>query len=124
MTIKNNYLLVVNGKTINVTEEYEDYDPRFCCNGGSYYQPYYKAECPELGEVLYIEDTSCGDFGSRVHARLVKGDETIAEAWYGSMLEDRNWRSTFTEDNMFWIEVGHNLGYKRYLEIPYYDKIS
>ena len=120
MTITRNCNFIVNGKTINVTEEYEDYDPRFCCNGGSYYQPHYKAECPELGETLYIEDTSCGDFGSRVHARLAKGDETIAEAQYGSMIEDENWYSTFTEDNLFWIEVGRNLGYNYCREIPYY----
>lgn len=71
-----------------------DYDPNLCCDGGSYYQPVTEIEFSD-GSVMVIDDTSCGDFGSRIYVSYV--DKT---ANYGSMLdEDQEW-SGFTESDI------------------------
>ena len=82
-------------KITRVKKEREDYDPRFCRNGGSYYQPLVTIACSD-GTTVVIDDRSCGDFGGRFHATVTKG-ATIAEAWWGTMLEDRLWSTNIRE---------------------------
>ena len=61
-------------KIIRVTEvEQNDfYDSRRCHDGGGYSQPHITIEFDD-GISIVIDDTSCGDFGSRVTAWVYMG---------------------------------------------------
>lgn len=67
----------------------EPYDERFCRDGGSYYQPTTTITTTS-GDTVVIEDTSCGDFGTRIYAgiQLAAGDKFCAN--WGSMEPDRS----------------------------------
>lgn len=69
---------------INMFEEYEDYDEALCHNGGSYYQPTWTITFSD-GAVMEIEDSSCGDFGSRIDGSLKIPGKEVLRFNYGSM---------------------------------------
>lgn len=88
---------VIHGITIyrhfDVTVEYAcplgHYDSRTCRNGGGYWQ---FAGAVSIREVtITIQDTSCGDFGSRRKYTVTKSDKTVVveydtmggDGWYG-----------------------------------------
>lgn len=68
---------------------WEDYDERYSHDGGSYYQPVHNVGWFFSGDyyTLTVDDTSCGDFGSRINAQLCIKGRKIASAAYGSMDE-------------------------------------
>lgn len=73
------------GDEILVTESYEEYDAAMSNDGGSYFQPGY--ECVARFGKLSIDDSSCGDFGSRISATIFDADGVeLACANWGSML--------------------------------------
>lgn len=74
------------------------YNVETASNGGGYDQPYIEVWV-EGGCRFIIDDTSCGDFGSRVHARLENADgETIRVANLGDMEPEFNYSSFESED--------------------------
>lgn len=103
------------------TTEWEDYDESKSHNGGSYYQPTHKIVWSDYGRnyTLTIEDTSCGDFGTRIYAQLDKDDCCIAQASYGSMVSqeftDFNWADF---DHATAILIAETIGRSGY-HIPY-----
>lgn len=77
---------------INTRETNEHYDPLRCNNGGGYSQPVITVDFDD-GVSVMIEDTSCGDFGSRIRAAIcINGEEVYTAAW-GSMLGEWEWGS-------------------------------
>lgn len=73
-------------------------------NGGGYSNP---EICVKVGNNLWIvEDTSCGDFGSRIRVTRVDPDaeaellgyglDGARSAYYGTMLDEGDWYSEFT----------------------------
>lgn len=79
---------------MNITElnQNEHYSPETCHNGGGYYQPRIIIEFDD-GISVVIDDTSCGDFGSRIRAAVcMNGEEVYTGAW-GSMLGEWEWGS-------------------------------
>lgn len=97
---------------IEFIEEFEDYDERFSNNGGSYFQPTYSAKL--RNKELVIEDTSCGDFGSRIEVTLFVDNKRVNHAYYGTM-DGVPYETDFTPQNKGWLLVGRYLGYN----IPY-----
>lgn len=96
--IHNEFTISVLGRRISCVEEYEDYDPRFSHDGGSYYQPTFDLSFVLDGSKfsLRIEDTSCGDFGGRFYAELRNAaGEKLAAAQWGELVEPENHYSTF-----------------------------
>lgn len=64
------------------------YNVETASNGGGYDQPYIEVWL-EGDRRFIIDDTSCGDFGSRIHARLESADgETLRVANWGTMNPD------------------------------------
>jgi hypothetical protein len=101
---------IVNSDCVH-TIEWEDYDPRFSRDGGSYYQPTHIIEWSEGRNkfTLTIEDTSCGDFGARVFAQLDKDDCCVAQALYGSLADSRF--TDFSADHMTALKFAESIGY-------------
>ena len=68
---------------------WEDYDVSKSHDGGSYYQPTHAITWNYNGNqyLLTIEDTSCGEIGTRIFAQLDKDDCCVAQAQYGSLME-------------------------------------
>ena len=92
-------------KSIVSHETNEFANPRFANNGGGYSQPEYKVEFSD-GEIFKIQDTSCGDFGSRV---FVEGRGR--RAYYGSMLDEEY--TTFSEEDFAYLRlIYEKLGYR------------
>jgi len=86
-------LSIVNIKESNMNEEF--YDPERSSNWGGYYQPLIEVAFSD-GIQIVIEDTSCGEFGSRIEAYMYDADNNkIAKAIYGSMSSIYNWSSSF-----------------------------
>ncbi len=108
-----NFNTVIN--TIAVISFWGDapeYDVAYSSNGGSYYQPHGGAllHVGEKNVVVEIDDTSCGDFGSRVFVTIecdthkwafafgtmddasINSDEELEEIWLsaGAILGIRN----------------------------------
>ncbi len=79
---------------INISVDENDYDPEFSRDGGSYRQPHTVIEFSD-GSVMEIDDSSCGDFGSRIDVRC--GDRA---AHYGTMLSDQEFWSDFHESDI------------------------
>lgn len=74
------------------------YSPDTANNGGGYDQPYIEVWL-EGNRRFVIDDTSCGDFGSRVHARLENADgESLRVANWGTMEPENNYSGFTTED--------------------------
>lgn len=74
------------------------YSPDTANNGGGYNQPYIEVWL-EGNRRFIIDDTSCGDFGSRVHARLENADgESLRVANWGDMEPEFNYSSFTAED--------------------------
>jgi len=107
--------IVADGELVKVFRSDNDYDSDLCCNGGSYYQPYYCCEIPKRHECLIIDDSSCGDFGTRIRAALYRHGTRVAFAYYGGMLADGQEHSDFDTSfprQRFWIEFAESsLGY-------------
>ena len=94
------------GHIVRVSADILDYNPDFYHDGGSYYQPSFRAYCPRKHEELTIDDSSCGDFGTRIYMSLRKRGNEIACAYYGSMLGEGMEYSTFSEKRLthnFWL---------------------
>lgn len=79
-------------------------NPATANNGGGYSNP---EICVKVGNNLWIvEDTSCGDFGSRIRVTCVNPDAEAElldyglngarSAYYGTMLDEGDWYSEFT----------------------------
>ena len=103
-----------NGETVSVMYDIPDYDPALSCNGGSYYQPTIVSSARD-DEEFVIDDSSCGDFGTRIDVSLFRGGVEIAHAYYGSMLNEGQEYSDFTPGNPqhdFWLRfAAEQLGY-------------
>ena len=74
-------------KIINIAETNmnEYYAPDNSHDGGGYYQPHIIIDFDD-GIRVIIDDTSCGDFGNRIAARVYMGDTLIYSAAWGDML--------------------------------------
>ena len=110
--MKDEYKATFEGHEVFVTIDADDYDPRFSNNGGSYYQPGYRCSAEGFGE-LFIDDSSCGDFGTRIFAEVTENKKKIG-AYYGSMLDEEQEFSDFgdTETEAFWLRFASEvLGY-------------
>ncbi len=82
-----------------ITEEYEDYDPNLCHNGGSYFQPTYRLES-EYGSLrCVIDDASCGEFGTRYWLVVSIGDKVIAQCGCDEIGFDTDYWSDFDRTN-------------------------
>ena len=107
--------IVVDGELVKVHRSDNDYDPYLCGNGGSYYQPYYFCEIQKKHESFIIDDSSCGDFGTRVLAALYRHGTQVASAYYGDMLDSGQEYSDFDtsfQRHRFWLEFAEKyLGY-------------
>ena len=111
--IEKEFDVTVHGVTFHVLEAYEDYDPRFCCNGGSYFQPLYRITDDD-GNEMTISDTSCGDFGTRIECWLYLTDGRSVSAYWGTMDDDWFNYSNFQwaiHIHRLWMEVADQLGY-------------
>ena len=92
--------------------EAADFDPRFCRDGGSYYQPTIRLVCPQKREELVIDDSSCGDFGTRIDVTLYRKGRVVASASYGTMLDDGQEYSDFLPARHgFWLREAERVGY-------------
>lgn len=84
------------------------YDPRFACNGGGYDQPLIVVEFDD-GAVFEIDDTSCGDFGSRIRVTAEIGGKKFC-AVYGTMLGYAD--SNFGESEIPYLDlIAEKVGY-------------
>ena len=84
------------------------YSAETASNGGGYDQPYIEVWM-EGNRRFIIDDTSCGDFGSRKHARLENSDgKTIRCANWGTMEPEKNY-SSFTAGDIPLLECIHRL---------------
>ena len=84
------------------------YNPETASNGGGYNQPYIEVWL-EGDRRFVIDDTSCGDFGSRVHARLENADrESLRVANWGTMEPENNY-SSFTAGDIPLLDCIHRL---------------
>ena len=86
--MKENCTTTFLGREVSTVIEYANYDPDKSNNGGSYYQPL--IVCESGSDVFIIEDTSCGDFGTRISVRLSCKDAPAdsVDATYGTMVSD------------------------------------
>ena len=82
-----------NINKIAVSCDFEDFEESKSRNGGSYYQPTFKAEID--GAKLCLEDSSCGDFGTRFFVSV-----DSHRAHFGTMENDENWYSDLAESDM------------------------
>ncbi len=75
-----------------------EYDVDRCNNGGSYYQPTGGAIFSVGGQLVTVEidDTSCGDFGSRVYVSIEDGDHNWC--WTTGTMDDASIASRAEED--------------------------
>lgn len=84
-------------KNVAVEEMNEFFDENKTRNGGGYHQPHWQFLFAN-GQVLHIEDLSCGDFGSRIYVTLCDGNGNIVKAAaYGTMLDENECYSDFDE---------------------------
>lgn len=85
----------VVAEVLGVAETNPHYDERLSANGGGYSQPTTVMRWENWD--VSIEDTSCGDFGTRIFAtaKQSSSDRELAAHW-GSMIADRSCHSDFT----------------------------
>jgi len=85
-------LSIVNIKEENMNEHY---NPEKSNNGGGYYQPTIEVDFND-GVQIIIEDTSCGEFGTRISVSMYDANHTyISGAIYGTMIDIYQWQSDF-----------------------------
>ena len=93
---------------------YEDYDQDCANDGGSYYQPYISCTAPYKGSMT-IEDTSCGDFGTRIDVTIYQHRPSKElHAHYGTMLNEDEQYSELdlsTACQAYWLAFARTLGY-------------
>ena len=75
-----------------------EYDSDRCNNGGSYYQPTGGALFSVGGQFVAVEidDTSCGDFGSRVYVSIEA--DTHKWCWTTGTMDDASIATSAEED--------------------------
>lgn len=89
-----------------------DFDPRLSHDGGSYYQPTIRLVCPRTRAELVINDSSCGDFGTRIDVTLLRKGRVVASASFGTMLDEGMAYSDFRRDrHAFWLREAERVGY-------------
>lgn len=94
-----------------------------CHNGGGYFQPIYTIVL-DNGATVVISDTSCGEFGSRISVSYINGDGNQSmEAYYGSMIPYREWKSDIPEGEEWLSLVEEELGYKIYTYEAYMEDV-
>lgn len=87
-------------------------DPRFANNGGGYPQPQFVVTSDKHPNwVLTLQDTSCGDFGTRYSAELTLHGEIVAVACWGSMYDDNKIFTEFTARWDSWCRAAKLLGF-------------
>ena len=79
------------------TEINSCYDLARAWNGGGYSQPTIAALMDD-GGILIIEDTSCGEFGSRISAMYASPKGVVTKCRYGSMLSEGDMYSSFSQE--------------------------
>lgn len=85
-------------------------DPDRANNGGGYDQPVITAKVVGSEDQVVIEDTSCGDFGSRISISAFG-----KSCYYGSMLPEEQCYSTFQDNDWALLAAVHDfLGYPGY----------
>ena len=115
MEVERRRTIVFEGKTVKVTEIYDESDMMV----SGCYQPYFCCECGK--ESLVIDDFSCGELGTRITAIYSVNGIVTAWACYGTMLEDEEQKTSFyqlVEKEMFWVRFAAEVGYV----IPVVDK--
>ena len=97
---------------LEITKTYiPEYDLSKSHDGGSYRQPSYCGEFSD-GTKCFIEDTSCGDFGTRIFVELEYPDGKKYSSYYGSMLSQDEKYSDFTEEDVPYLRlIQEELGY-------------
>lgn len=77
-----------------------EYDSALCNNGGSYYQPTGGALFSIGGQPVSVEidDSSCGEFGSRVYVSIDTG--THNWSWTTGTMDDAGIAPRAEEDNI------------------------
>lgn len=90
-------------KIVNVNRNGFEYDPEFANNGGSYAQGTVSINFDD-GAQMYVEDTSCGEYGSRIMFTLKLPSGEQISAYCGSMLESEERYSEFGEKHIEYLE--------------------
>lgn len=89
----------VVAEVLGIAETNPHYDERSSANGGGYSQPTTVMRWEDWD--VSIEDTSCGDFGTRIFAVAKQtGSGRKLSAYWGSMIADDLCHSEFTAANV------------------------
>lgn len=98
-------------KIVNVNRNGFECDPEFANNGGSYAQGTVSIDFDD-GAHLDVEDTSCGEYGSRIMYTLNLPDSKRICAYCGSMLDTESRYTEFSETHVEYLcEVFQKVGY-------------
>lgn len=90
-------------KIVNVNRNGFEYDPELSCNGGSYAQGTVHIDFDD-GAHIDIEDTSCGEFGSRVMFTLKLPSGERISAYCGSMLDTESRYTEFNDTHVEYLQ--------------------
>lgn len=97
----------VVAEVLGIAETNPHYDERLSANGGGYSQPTTVMRWEDWD--VSIEDTSCGDFGTRIFAIAKKGDRKKLTAYWGGMVPEHLRYSEFTEADIRMLDDIHAL---------------
>ncbi len=110
----------VVAEVLGIAETNPHYDERLSANGGGYSQPTTVMRWEDWD--VSIEDTSCGDFGTRISAIAKQsGSDRKLSAYWGSMIPQHLRYSEFTEDDVRMLDdvyalTGYNIPTKEQFE--------
>ena len=98
----------VVAEILGIAETNPHYDERLSANGGGYSQPTTVMRWEDWD--VSIEDTSCGDFGTRISAIAKQtGSDRKLTAYWGSMISDCLCHSDFTAADVRMLDDIHAL---------------
>ena len=110
----------VVAEVLGIAETNPHYDERLSANGGGYSQPTTVMRWEDWD--VSIEDTSCGDFGTRIFAVAKQnGSGRKLSAYWGSMIADGLCHSEFTAADVRMLDdvyalTGYNIPTKEQVE--------
>ena len=110
----------VVAEVLGIAETNPHYDERLSANGGGYSQPTTVMRWEDCD--VSIEDTPCGDFGTRISAIAKQsGSDRKLSAYWGSMIPQHLRYSEFTEEDVRMLDdvyalTGYNIPTKEQFE--------
>lgn len=109
----------VVAEVLGIAETNPHYDERLSANGGGYSQPTTVMRWEDWD--VSIEDTSCGDFGTRIFAVAKQSSGRKLSAYWGSMIADDLCYSEFTAADVRMLDdvyalTGYNIPTKEQFE--------